>query len=147
MSAQTPANPYAQNLDKCAANYQPLTPLTLLQRAAAVYPQHAAVLHGTLRLGYAEFYARCRRLASALARRGIGVGDTVTVMHANTPAMLEAHYAVPMTGAVLHSLNTRLDAAVLAFQLEHAEAKVVICDRELRAPCGRPSPRPRFGRW
>jgi fatty-acyl-CoA synthase len=130
MSAETTANPYAQNLDKCAANYQPLTPLTLLQRAAAVYPAHTAVVHGTLRLGYAEFYARCRQLASALAQRGIGVGDTVTVMHANTPAMLEAHYAVPMTGAVLHSLNTRLDAAVLAFQLDHAESKVIICDRE-----------------
>ena len=130
MSAQTLANPYAQNLDKCAANYQPLTPLTLLQRAAAVYPAHTAVVHGALRLSYAEFYARCRRLASALAQRGIGVGDTVTVMLANTPAMLEAHYAVPMTGAVLHSLNTRLDAAVLAFQLDHADSKVVICDRE-----------------
>ena len=80
MSAQTPANPYAQNLDKCAANYQPLTPLTLLQRAAAVYPAHTAVVHGTLRQSYAEFYARCRRLASALSQRGIGVGDTVTVM-------------------------------------------------------------------
>ncbi len=130
MSAQTPANPFTQNLDKCAANYQPLTPLTFLQRAAEVYPAHTAVIHGKLRLSYADFYARCRRLASALTRRGIGVGDTVTVMLANTPPMLEAHYAVPMTGAVLHSLNTRLDAAVLAFQLDHAEAKVVICDRE-----------------
>ena len=130
MSAQTPANPFTQNLDKCAANYQPLTPLTFLQRAAEVYPAHTAVIHGKLRLTYADFYARCRRLASALARRGIGVGDTVTVMLANTPPMLEAHYAVPMTGAVLHSLNTRLDAAVLAFQLDHAEAKIVICDRE-----------------
>src|SRR5262245_14224893 len=130
MSERPLTNPYAQNLDKCAANYQPLTPLTLLQRAAAVYPAHTAVVHGDLRLSYAEFYARCRRLASALAKRGIGVGDTVTVMLPNTPAMLETHYAVPMTGAVLHSLNTRLDAAVLAFQLDHAESKVVICDRE-----------------
>jgi fatty-acyl-CoA synthase len=130
MSAQTPADPYTLNLDKCAANYQPLTPLTFLQRAAEVYPAHTAVIHGKLRLTYVDFYARCRQLASALARRGIGVGDTVTVMLANTPPMLEAHYAVPMAGAVLHSLNTRLDAAVLAFQLDHAEAKIVICDRE-----------------
>jgi fatty-acyl-CoA synthase len=130
MPSQASTNPYTQNLDKCAANYQPLTPLTFLQRAAEVYPAHTAVIHGKLRLTYADFYARCRRLASALAQRGIGVGDTVTAMLANTPPMLEAHYAVPMTGAVLHSLNTRLDAAVLAFQLDHAEAKVVICDRE-----------------
>ena len=144
MSAPTLANPYAQNLDKCAANYQPLTPLTFLQRAAAVYPAHTAVVHGALRLSYAEFYARCRRLASALARRGIGVGDTVTVMLANTPAMLEAHYAVPMTGAVLHSLNTRLDAAVLAFQLDHADCKIVICDREF-APVDAGGARPGQG--
>ena len=130
MSAQSPANPYTQNLDKCAANYQPLTPLTFLPRAADVYPAQTAIIHGKLRLSYAEFYARCRRLASALAARGIGIGDTVSVMLANTPPMLEAHYGVPMTGAVLHALNTRLDAAVLAFQLDHAEAKVVICDRE-----------------
>src|SRR5690349_23945359 len=133
MSAQTPANPYTQNLDKCAANYQPLTPLTFLQRAAEVYPAHTAVIHGTLRLTYADFYARCRRLASALTRRGIGVGDTVSVMLANTPPMLEAHYGVPMTGAVLHSINTRLDAAIVAFQLDHAESKVLIYDREFSA--------------
>ena len=86
---------------------------------------------------YAEFYARCRRLASALAGRGIGVGDTVSVMLANTPPMLEAHYGVPMLGAVLHAINTRLDAAVIAFQLDHAESKVVIVDREFSGVDGR----------
>jgi fatty-acyl-CoA synthase len=123
-------NPYARNLDKRAANYQPLTPLSFLERAATVFPEHPAVVHGAQRFTYAELYARARRLASALARRGLGVGDTVSVMLANTPPMLEAHYGVPMTGAVLHSINTRLDAAVVAFQLDHANSKVVICDRE-----------------
>jgi fatty-acyl-CoA synthase len=123
-------NPYAHNLDKRDANYQPLTPLAFLERAAAVYPEHAAVIHGAQRFTYAELYARARRLASALAARGLGVGDTVSAMLANTPPMLEAHYGVPMTGAVLHSINTRLDAAVVAFQLDHANAKIVICDRE-----------------
>ena len=124
------ANSYARDLDKTPANYQPLTPLTLLERAAAVYPDHPAVIHGRSRMSYAEFYARCRRLASGLARRFVGPGDTVTVMLANTPPMLEAHYAVPMTGAVLHALNTRLDAPILAFQLDHANTRVLITDRE-----------------
>src|SRR5688572_15450490 len=106
-----PASPYDTGLDKNPANFQPLTPLTLLERAASVFPDHLAVVHGPLRRTYAEFYARCRRLAAALARHGIGRGDTVTVMLANTPAMLEAHYGVPMTGGVLNTLNTRLDAA------------------------------------
>ena len=123
-------NPFAQNLDKNPANYQPLTPLSLLERAAAVFPNHVAVIHGTRRFTYAEFYARTRRLASQLAAHGVGPGDTVSVMLPNTPPMLEAHYGVPMVGAVLHALNTRLDAAVIAFQLDHAESKVVICDRE-----------------
>ncbi|PPD25662.1 MAG: acyl-CoA synthetase [Hyphomicrobium sp.] len=123
-------NPYELNLDKTAANYQPLTPLKLLERAALVWPSHTAVIHGAQRMSYAAFYDRCRRLASALAMRYIGPGDTVTVMLANTPAMLEAHYAVPMTGAVLHALNTRLDAPIIAFQLDHAQTKVLITDRE-----------------
>src|SRR5262249_18703716 len=112
------------------ANFQPLTPLSLLDRSAAVYPDHTAIIHGPLRRSYAEFYARARRLGSALARRGIGRGDTVTVMLANTPAMLEAHYSVPVTGAVLNTRNPRLDAAILAFTLDHAETKVLIVDRE-----------------
>jgi fatty-acyl-CoA synthase len=121
---------YDTDLDKNPANFQPLTPLTLLERAASVFPDHTAIVHGPLRRSYAEFYARARRLASALRARGIGRGDTVTVMFANTPAMLEAHYGVPMTGAVLNTLNTRLDAAVLAFTFDHAETKVLITDRE-----------------
>jgi fatty-acyl-CoA synthase len=124
------SDPFTQHLEKCAANYQPLTPLTFLERAAAVFPDHPAVVHGGQRFTYAEFYGRARCLASALARRGIGPGDTVSVMLANTPPMLEAHYGVPMIGAVLHSINTRLDARIVAFQLEHSGSKLVICDRE-----------------
>lgn len=123
-------NPYTIGLAKNAANYQPLSPLGLLERAASVYPDHTAIIHGSQRISYAEFYARARRLASALAGRGIGSGDTVSVMLPNTPAMLEAHYAVPMTGAVLHCLNTRLDAPIVAFQLDHAGSKLLITDRE-----------------
>src|SRR5471032_3487403 len=122
--------PYDTDLDRNAANYQPLTPLGFLERAAAVFPNHTAIIHGPLRRSYAEFYARTRRLASALAKRGIGRGDTVSVLLANTPACLECHYGVPMTQGVLNTLNTRLDAAVIAFALDHAEAKVVITDRE-----------------
>jgi 3-(methylthio)propionyl---CoA ligase len=122
--------PYDTDLDRNPANFQPLTPLTFLERAAAVYPDHTAVIHGKLRRSYAAFYARTRRLASALARRGIGRGDTVSVFLANTPAMLEAHYGVPMCGGVLNTLNTRLDAPIIAFSLDHADAKVVIVDRE-----------------
>jgi len=124
------ATPYDRDLDRNPANFQPLTPLTFLARAATVYPDHTAIIHGPLRRSYADFYARARRLASALARRGIGRGDTVAVMLANTPAMLECHYGVPMTGAVLNTLNTRLDAPVIAFSLDHGEAKVLIVDRE-----------------
>jgi fatty-acyl-CoA synthase len=123
-------NPYDIDLDRNPANFQPLTPLTFLERAASVFPAHTAVIHGPLRRNYAELYARTRRLASALAKRGIKRGDTVSVMLANTPAMLEAHYGVPMTQGVLNTLNTRLDAAIIAFSLDHAETKVLITDRE-----------------
>jgi fatty-acyl-CoA synthase len=122
--------PYDTDLDRNPANFQPLTPLTFLERAAAVFPDHTAIIHGKLRRSYAELYARARRLASALARRGIGRGDTVSVFAANTPAMLEAHYGVPMCGSVLNTLNTRLDAPIIAFSLDHADTKVVIVDRE-----------------
>ncbi len=124
------ANPYDTGLDKTPANYQPLTPLVFLERAASVHPDHTAIIHGKGRTSYREFYARTRKLASALAARGIGHGDTVSVMLANTPAMLEAHYGVPMMGAVLHAINTRLDASAIGFMLDHAESKVVICDTE-----------------
>src|SRR6202165_4949404 len=122
--------PYDTDLDRNPANYQPLTPLGFLERAAAVFPDHTAIIHGKLRRNYAEFYARTRRLASALAKRGIKRDDTVSVMLANTPAMLECHYGVPMTQGVLNTLNTRLDAAIIAFSLDHAEAKVLITERE-----------------
>jgi fatty-acyl-CoA synthase len=121
---------YDIDLDRNPANFQPLTPLTFLERAASVFPDHTAIIHGTLRRSYAEFYARARRLASALDKRGIKRGDTVTALLANTPAMLEAHYGVPMTGAVLNTINTRLDAAIVAFTLDHADTKVLIVDRE-----------------
>jgi len=123
--------PYDHDLDRNAANFQPLTPLSFLARAAEVYPDVTAIVHGARSWSYRQFYARARQLASALVRHGIKRGDTVSVMLANTPAMIEAHYGIPMAhGAVLNTLNTRLDAAILAFTLDHAETKVVITDRE-----------------
>ena len=124
------ANPYTLDLDRNPANHMPLTPLSFIERAAAVHPDQLAVVHGTQRRSWAETYARCRRLASALQRRGIGKNDTVAMMAANTPHLLEAHFGVPMIGAVLNALNTRLDAKTIAFILEHGEAKVLITDRE-----------------
>lgn len=123
-------NPYDIDLDRNPANHQPLTPLTYLERAAKVFPDTTAIIHGASRTTYRDFWRRSLRLASALAKRGIGKGDTVSVMLSNTPPMLEAHFGVPMVRAVLHSLNTRLDAAIIAFQLDHADAKVLIVDRE-----------------
>ena len=123
--AKTPTDtPYDTGLDKNPANFQSLTPLTFLERAALVFPDHAAIVHGSLRRSYREFHERTRRLASALARRGIRRGDTVSALLANTPAMLECHYGVPMSGGVLNTLNTRLDSAIIAFALDHGEAKV-----------------------
>ncbi len=122
--------PYDIDLDRNPANFQPLTPLSFLERAASVFPDHTAIVHGELRRSYGDFYARARRLGSALAQRGVGRGDTVSVILANTPAMLECHYGVAMSAAVLNTINTRLDAAVVAFQLDHADAKVLIADRE-----------------
>jgi len=130
------ASAYDRDLDRNPANFQPLTPLSLLERAAAVFPERLAIVHGPLRRDYREFYARSRKLASSLAERGLGRGDTVAVMLANTPAMLECHYGVPMCGAVLNTLNTRLDAAALAFMLDHGEAKALIVDREFSALMG-----------
>jgi fatty-acyl-CoA synthase len=124
------SNPYETDLDRNAANFAPLTPLGYIERSASVFPRRIAVIHGARRYTWSETYARCRRLASALAARGIGVGDTVSVMLSNTPAMYECHFGVPMCGAVLHSINTRLDAGNVAFMLDHAQAKVVIIDRE-----------------
>ena len=124
------SNPYNTGLDRNPANYQPLTPLTFLERAASVFPNHTAIIHGSIRRNYDEFYRRSRQLASALSNKDVGRGDTVSVMLANTPAMLESHYGVPMCGAVLHSINTRLDATTIAYQLDHADTKVLIADRE-----------------
>ena len=123
-------NAYETDLDKNAANYQPLTPLAFLRRAAAVYPNRAAVAHGSVRRSWSEVYARTRRLASALRRRGIGKNETVAVMAPNTPALYEAHFGIPMAGAVLNALNIRLDADAIAFILDHGEAKALIADRE-----------------
>lgn len=126
-------NPYEMDLDKNPANYQPLSPLTFLERAAFVFPQTTAIIHGEQRFTYAEFYTRCRRLASSLSKRGIGLGDTVAVIAPNVPAMLDAHYGVMMTGAVLNAINYRLSAQEVAFILDHGEAKVLMVDREFGA--------------
>ena len=122
-------SPYDTDLDKNRANYQPLSPTSFLRRAAHVYPKKTAIVHGDRKISYAEFYTRSRRLASALSQRGIGKGDTVSVMAPNVPALLEAHYAVPMIGGVLNALNIRLDAATIAFILDHAETDLLITDR------------------
>ena len=121
---------YEAGLERGPANHAPLTPLSFLARAAAVYPTKPAVIHGDRSYTYAEFAARCRRLASALTRRGIGLGDTVAIMAPNVPAMLEAHYGVPLTGAVLNALNYRLDARSIAFMLDHAGARLLLTDTE-----------------
>ena len=121
---------YLTGLDRNQANYTPLTPLTFIERAAYVYPHRPAVIHGAQQFTWSETYVRCRRLASALARRGISKNDTVAVMASNIPAMYEAHFGVPMCGAVLNTLNTRLDAETIAFMLRHGGARVLITDRE-----------------
>jgi fatty-acyl-CoA synthase len=127
------ANAFETDLDRNAANHAPLTPLSFIERAAYVYPERTAVVHGARRYTWKETYARCRRLAAALAGRGIGVGDTVAVMASNTPEMYECHFGVPMLGAVLNTLNTRLDADAIAFMLNHGDARVLIADREFSA--------------
>jgi 3-(methylthio)propionyl---CoA ligase len=121
---------------RTAANFTPLTPVGFLPRAAAIHPDRVAVIHGDRHITYREFQARARRLAGALARRGIGPGDTVSAMLPNVPAMLDAHFGVPMLGAVLNTINTRLDARTIAYILEHGEAKVLITDREYAAVVG-----------
>ena len=122
-----------RDLTQNAANFAALTPLTFIERSAAVYPDRLAVVHGPVRRTWRETDERCRRLASALTRAGIRKGDTVAAMLPNIPAMVEAHFGVPMTGAVLNTLNTRLDAEALAFMLDHGEAKIVLVDREFAA--------------
>jgi len=124
-------NPYKLGLERNRANYVPLSPLSFLKRVATVYPEHSAVVHGAHHWTWRDVYVRARRVASALRRHGVGAGDTVAVMAPNVPALFEAHYAIPMAGAVINALNTRLDAASIAFMLEHGESKVLITDREL----------------
>ncbi|MGC2518403.1 MAG: acyl-CoA synthetase [Burkholderiales bacterium] len=137
MAAAGKINPYDADLGRNPANYAPLTPLSFIERAAYVFPRRLAVIHGSKRFTWAETYARCRRLAAALARRGIGSGDTVAAMLANTPEMVECHFGVPATGGVLNALNTRLDAEAIAFMLDHGEAKALITDREFSAIIGK----------
>ena len=129
-------SPYQHGLDRNPANYAPLSPLSLIARTADAYPQQLAVVHGERRYTWAQTYRRSRRLASALARAGVGPGDTVAVMAANTPEMVEAHFGVPMTGGVLNTLNTRLDAEAIAFMLGHGEARVLITDTEFAPTIG-----------
>jgi fatty-acyl-CoA synthase len=124
---------FDQDLPRNEANFTPLSPLSFIERAAEIYPRRLAVIHGDLRLTWSELYARCRRLAGALVKCGIGKGDTVAVMLPNTPPMVEAHFGVPMAGAVLNAMNTRLDAETVAFMLDHGEAKAVIVDPECAA--------------
>ena len=124
------ANIFEQGLERNSANFTPITPLLFLERSAEIYPNRLAVIHGQLRQTWQQTYDRCRRLASALSKHGIGLGDTVAVMLPNTPPMVEAHFGIPMVGAVLNSLNTRLDPETIAFMLNHGEAKVVIVDPE-----------------
>ena len=121
---------YERHLDKCRANYTPLTPLSFIERTAQVYPDYPSVVYGDRRYTWAETYARCRRLAGALAARGIGRDDTVSIIAANIPELYEAHFGIPMAGAVLNAINTRLDAPIIAFILNHAESKVLMVDPE-----------------
>ena len=124
---------FDQDLPRNEANFTPLSPLSFIERTAEVYPQRLAVIDGDLRSTWSELYGRCRRLASALAKSGVGKGDTVAVMLPNTPPMVEAHFGIPMAGAVLNAMNTRLDAQTIAFMLDHGEAKAVIVDPECTA--------------
>lgn len=121
---------HAQDIERNSANHLALSPLTFIERAAKVYPERTAIVHGALRQSWRETYARCRRLASGLARLGVRPGDTVAVMAPNIPALYEAHFGVAMAGAVLNALNTRLDAETLSFILEHGAAAVLLTDRE-----------------
>ena len=126
-----PNHHYELGLERNDANFAALTPLSLIQRAALVYPDHPALVYGETTRTWSEVYTRCRQLASALAQRGVRRGDTVAVLAPNVPAIYEASFGVAMAGAVLNTLNTRLDTDIIAFSLDHGEAKVLITDREL----------------
>ncbi len=130
MTTAVSSNIYTSGLEKTPANFAPLTPLSFIERTASVYPTKLAVVHGSVRRNWAETYSRCRRLASTLVAKGVGTGDTVSLIASNIPEMFEAHFAVPMSGGVLNTINTRLDAEAIAFILDHAGAKVVMVDPE-----------------
>jgi fatty-acyl-CoA synthase len=133
----TSPSPYASGLERNPANYVPLTPTSFLDRTAAIWPDRTAVVHGPVRRSWAETAARCRRLGSALRRRGIGPGHTVAFLAANTPELFEAHFGVPMSGGVLNAINTRLDPETIAFILTHGEARMLFVDREFSAAAKR----------
>ena len=124
------SDPFDTDLDRMAANHQALSPVDFLGHSAAIFPERTAVIHGELRLSYADFNRRSRALASALSRRGIGVNDTVSIIAPNIPAHLEAHYGVPLSGAVLNSINIRLDAATIGYILDHGECDVLLVDAQ-----------------
>ena len=124
---------YSTDLDKNAANYSPLSPLTFIERAASVYPERCAVVYNDTRRNWSETYHRCRRLAAALQQHGVTADDTVALLLPNVPAMYEAHFAIPMAGAVIHAMNIRLDADAIAFQLRHGGARVLLTDPEYSA--------------
>ena len=126
-------NHYETNLDKNDANFVPLPPISFLQRAKDIYPNYEAIVYEDRKYTWNEVYKRCVKFASALEKIGIGEGDTVSVMAFNTPEIFEAHYSVPMTGAVLNTINSRVDAKTVAYILEHSEAKVLIVDRQLHS--------------
>jgi Acyl-CoA synthetases (AMP-forming)/AMP-acid ligases II len=126
-------NHYEKNLDKNDANFVPLTPLSFLERAKDIYPKYEALVYENRSYTWAQIYKRCIKFASALEKIGIGEGDTVSVMAFNTPEIFEAHYSVPMTGAILNTINSRVDAKTVAYILEHSEAKVLIVDRQLHS--------------
>ena len=129
-----PADPYEEGLDRTAANFVPLSPLSFITRAKDVYPDHPAVIYGPRRYSWSQVYERAVRLAGALAKRGIGKGDTVAIIAANTPELFEAHFGVPMAGAVLNTINTRLDPDTIAYILKHGDAKVLIADGRFAVP-------------
>src|SRR5690554_286518 len=123
-------NMFEPGLDKVEANHTPLTPITFIERTALAHPTRTAVIHGEVRRTWAETYQRCLKMASALRKLGVRKGDTVAALLPNIPEMLELHFAVPMIGAVINTLNVRLDAEAISFMLQHGEAKVLIADRE-----------------
>ena len=137
---------FDQNLPQNEANHAVLTPLSFIERTAEVYPDHLAVVYGDLRRTWGQTYARCRQLASSLVQAGVGKNDTVAVMLPNTPPMVEAHFGIPMTGAVLNTLNTRLDPETIAFMLDHGEAKVLIVDPEFAPLVAKALPLRKVGR-